>query len=151
MSRYFNDFVRQSSQETNFPLQQQSVVTDLNSRQNQVDFEIVDEYGLSIEKMPYLDLNETEHCLNSLANKTEQMKENFNEHVVDKSLYSSSLTQLDNMLEIAMPAYLRLLETRNEIVDTSLFVESDFVQYKSNIKKKVIKQLKTIDTRRKKF
>ena len=72
MNRYFNDLMRQVSQETSFPLQQQSALIDLHSIQSQADFKIIDEYVLSIEKIPHLDLNETELFLTGLFNRLEK-------------------------------------------------------------------------------
>ena len=163
MNRYFNDLMRQVSQETSFPLQQQSALIDLHSIQSQADFKIIDEYVLSIEKIPHLDLNETELFLTELNNTEDCFPESYEEFVdeiepiVDKSLFwqgNSTFFESQESNEMFIPENLEnspnKIDMLEPIVDRSLFeIVSDSSVKKCDIHKKTLRLIKTIKTKEK--
>ncbi len=107
--QYFSDLIRQVSQEQTFPLQQQSTLIDLHSIQCQADFKIIDDYVLKIEKIPHLDLNETEMFLTNL---------NRTQHILDRSELPTNWLITENYEQLA--AEIEMLQS----VDESLFLEN---------------------------
>jgi len=116
--QYFSDLIRQVSQEQTFPLQQQSTLIDLHSIQCQADFKIIDDYVLKIEKIPHLDLNETEMFLTNL---------NRTQHISDRSELPTNWLITENYEQLA--AEIEMLQS----VDESLFLPTNYTCLKAKV------------------